>query len=71
MFLRTLGLKTDGMVTQLLKAKRRSYEDNIAPINDRRGKHEVYENHKADYEAIRYHKSIQAINKPLYSSQCA
>ena len=55
MFLRTLGLKTDGMVTQLLKAKRRSYEDNIAPINDRRGKHEVYENHKADYEAIRYH----------------
>ena len=55
MFLRTLGLKTDVMVTQLLKAKRRRYEDNIAPINDRRGKHEVYENHKADHKAIRYH----------------
>ena len=37
MFLRTLGRKSDGMINELLKTKRKSIEGAIAPVKDLRG----------------------------------
>ena len=37
MFLRTLGLKSDGIITAWLKTKRKSFDNTIAPVNDLRG----------------------------------
>ena len=34
MFLSTLGLKSDGMITKIVRAKRQSYDGSIAPIED-------------------------------------
>ena len=42
MFLNTLGLKSDGMITEMARAQRQSYEEKIAHIErieDRRGNH--------------------------------
>ena len=39
MFLSTLGLKTDGMITEMVHAQRQGYDDAIAPAEDRRGSH--------------------------------
>ena len=42
MFLSTLGLKSDGMIAEMARAQRQSYEEKIAHIErieDRRGNH--------------------------------
>ena len=39
MFMSTLGLKSDGMITEMVRAKRQSYDGSIAPIEDRWDSH--------------------------------
>lgn len=61
MFLSTLGLRSDGMITDLVRAQIRSYASAIAPIEDCRGKHPA--SHKYDTDTIclhinSYHESI-------------
>ena len=50
MCLSTLGLKTDSMVTELLKSKRKSFDESISPNIDRRGKNLRPCPHKVDHE---------------------
>ena len=47
MFLSTLNLKSDGMITEMVHAQRQSYDGAITPAEDRRG--------KCDAEVIRLH----------------
>ena len=51
MFLSTLGLKSDGMTTEMVRAQRQSYDGVIAPFEDRRGSHLPL--NKCDAEVIR------------------
>ena len=37
MFLSTLGLKSDKMITEMVHAQRQSYDGAIAPAEDRKG----------------------------------
>ena len=53
MFLSTLGLKSDGMITEMVRAQRQSYDGAIAPVEDRRGSHPP--SNKCDAEVIRLH----------------
>ena len=53
MFLRTLGMATDGQITSFLKARNKTLEEKIAPLDDKHGKHPAA--HKADSEKIREH----------------
>ena len=53
MFLRTLELKSDGMIIKLARTQSQSYVDPIAPTEDRRGKNPA--SHKCDTKAIRLH----------------
>ena len=53
MFLSTLGLKSDGMITEMVGAQRQSYDSGIAPIEDRRGSHQP--SNKCDAEVVRLH----------------
>ena len=39
MFLSTLDLKSDGMITKMVRAQRQSYYGAIAPVEDRKGSH--------------------------------
>ena len=56
MFLRTLSLKSDRMVTETERARRQSYDGVIAPIEDRRGSHPP--SNKCDAEAIRQYINL-------------
>ena len=47
MFLSTLGLKSDGMINEMVDAQRQSYDGAITPAEDRRD--------KCDAEVIRLH----------------
>ena len=51
MFLSTLGLKSDKMITEMVHAQRQSYDGAIAPAADRRGSHSPW--NKWDAEVIR------------------
>jgi len=53
MFLRTLGLRTDGTITEFVKAKQRSPEEDVAPVSDHRGK--VSPPNKLDHSIIHEH----------------
>ena len=53
MFLSTLGLKSDEMITEMVRAQRQSYGGAIAPIEDHRGSHPP--SNKCDAEVIRLH----------------
>ena len=53
MFLSTLCLKSDGMITEMVRAQRQSYDGAIAPVEDRRGSH--LPSNKCDAEVIRLH----------------
>ena len=53
MFLSTLGLKSDGIITEMVRVQRQSYDGAIAPVKDRRGSHPP--SNKWDAEAIRLH----------------
>ena len=53
MFLRTLGMKTDGQITTFLKARCETVEGKVIPLYDKRGKHPAA--HKADTERIKEH----------------
>ena len=53
MFLSTLGLKSDGMITEMVRAQRQSYDLAIALIEDRRGSHPT--SNKCNAEVIRLH----------------
>ena len=53
MFLNTLGLKSDGMITEIVRAQHHSYDGPIAPIEDRSVSHPP--SNKCDAEAIRLH----------------
>ena len=53
MFLRTLELKSDGMIIKLVRTLGQSYVDPVAPTEDRRGKNPA--SHKCDTKAIRLH----------------
>ena len=52
-FLSTLGLKSDGMITEMVHAQRQSYDGVITPAEDRRGSHPP--SNKCDAEVIRPH----------------
>ena len=53
MFLSTLDLKSDGMITETVRAQRQSYDSAIAPIEDCRSSHPPL--NKCDAEVIRLH----------------
>ena len=53
MFLSTLGLKSDGMITEMVHAQRQSYDGAITPAEDRRCSHPPSNN--CDAEVIRLH----------------
>ena len=53
MFLSTLGLKSDGMITEMVRAQRQSYDGAIAPVEDHRGSH--LPSNKCDVEVICRH----------------
>ena len=53
MFLSTLGVKSDGMITKMVHAQRQSYDGAITPAEDRRGSHPPSNN--CDAEVIRLH----------------
>ena len=63
MFLSTLGLKSDGMITEMVRAQRQSYDGAIAPVEDRRGSH--LPSNKCDAEVIRLH--INSYNPAITS----
>ena len=50
MFLSTLDLKSDGMITKMMRAQRQSYYGAIAPVEDRKGSHP--QSNKCDTEVI-------------------
>ena len=52
-FLSTLVLKSDGMLTEMVRTQRQSYDGAIAPVGDRRGSHPP--SNKCDAEVIRLH----------------
>ena len=39
MFLSTLGLKSDEVITEMVHAQRQSYDGAIAPVEDRKSSH--------------------------------
>ena len=53
MFLSTLGLKSDGMINEMVDAQRQSYDGAITPAEDRRGSHPP--SNRCDAEVIRLH----------------
>ena len=53
MFLRTLGLRTDGTLTEFVSAKQCSAQDSVAPVTDHRGKNTPP--NKVDHSTIRQH----------------
>ena len=53
MFLSTLCLKSDGMITEMVRAQRQSYDSAIAPVEHCRGSHPP--SNKCDAEVIRQH----------------
>ena len=53
MFLRTLGIKTDGIITEFVKCKNRSAPESVMPCTDRRGK--ASPPNKVDHSVIRDH----------------
>ena len=53
MFIRTLGLKTDGMVTEFVAVKARDESSAVAPIKECRGQHEPW--NKKNKVVIREH----------------
>ena len=53
MFLSTLGLRSDGMITEMVRAQPQSYDGAIAPTEDRRDSHPPSNNY--DAEIIRLH----------------
>ena len=53
MFLSTLCLKSDGMITEMVRAQRQSYDGAIAPVKDSRGSHPP--SNKCDAEVIHLH----------------
>ena len=53
MFLSTLGLESDGMITKMVHAQRQCSDGVIAPIEDRRGSHPT--SNKCDTEVIPLH----------------
>ena len=53
MFLSTLGLKLDGIIIEMVRAQRQSYDGAIAPFEDRRGSHPPSD--KCNAEVIRLH----------------
>ena len=53
MFLRTLGVKTDGIVTEFVKCKNRAAAESVMPTSDRRGK--ASPPNKVDHVIIRDH----------------
>ena len=53
MFLSTLGLESDGMITKMVHAQRQCSDGAIAPIEDRRGSHPT--SNKCDTEVIPLH----------------
>ena len=53
MFLNTLGLKSDGMITEIVRAQHHSYDGPIAPIEDRSVSHPP--SNKCDAEVIHLH----------------
>ena len=61
MFLSTLGLKSDGMITEMARAQSQSYDGAIAPTEDHRGSHP--QSNKCDAEVIRLH--INSYNPPI------
>ena len=63
-FLRTLGLKSDGVITELIKTKHKSIENTIAPVKDLRGRGSKTPPNKVDIDII-----IENINsfKPMVS----
>ena len=64
MFLSTLGLKLDGIITEMVHAQRQSYDGAMAPAEDRRGSHPP--SNKCDAKVIRLH--INSYNR-LYRYQ--
>ena len=50
MFLSTFGLKLDGMITEMVRFQRQSYDGAIAPVEDCRGSH--LPSNKCDAEVI-------------------
>ena len=50
MFLSTLDLKSDGMITKMVGAQRQGYYGAIAPVEDRKGSHPP--SNKYDAEVI-------------------
>ena len=64
MFLSTLGLKLDGIITEMVHAQRQSYDGAMTPAEDRRGSHPP--SNKCDAKAIRLH--INSYNR-LYRYQ--
>ena len=53
MFLRTLGLKSDGMIIKMVHAQSQGYDGAITPAEDRRGSHPP--SNKCDAEVIHLH----------------
>ena len=53
MFLSILGLKSGGMITDMVRAQRQRYDDAIAPTEGRRGRHPSL--NECDAEVIRLH----------------
>ena len=53
MFLSTLGLKSDGMITEMVHTQSHSYDGATAPIEDHRGSHP--QSNKCDTEVIYLH----------------
>ena len=53
MFLSTLGFKSHGMITEMVRAQRQSYDGAIAPVEDHRGSH--LPSNKCDVEVICLH----------------
>ena len=53
MFLSTLALKSDGMITEMVHAQRQSHDGAITPADNRRGIHPP--SNKCDAEVIRLH----------------
>ena len=66
MFLSTLGLKSDGMITKLVCAQRQSYDSAVVPIEDCRDSHPP--SNKSYPEVIRLH--INSYNLAISHYKC-
>ena len=51
--LSTLGLKSYGIINEMVRGQRQSYDGAIAPVEDRRGSHPL--SNKCDAEVIHLH----------------